>query len=594
MAEGDTETALLARLDSVVSDPSEMVMITSIGQPFPTGNNPNPSAATGILNAINRLGGTPDLFARATGAQTYSLVGIAGDLDYGDVAEQSSVGVTTGGPTPPGDIYGTLARGIRNYAFEPDLTSPTQISSDVFNASYRPATPWPHSGDPGYADASAYIAQKLFPNANPPIANVRDEYDNTNIQFPGLESDLTDSLCTQAATDIQAECTALLGDYRTEFNEVGDERNFFTNLKTPFTDEAANNFVELNQIEMVISKAVPAAATSTQIDWSDLLATIQGVADVVGLGELIKTTKTIVQTVANAASGLSALLGVAAGATALGTNGDGGATADDNIETTAGKLQAAIAADQTNVEATLNNLEDAAVLDAGRLNAIETLAVNIDTTEGTINAVEKEYKLSPEREFMSALVTTHWTFSQDVKFHTPTPTWITSPGEPNSIGKPSPITDMRDYYCAEHFIDNIHPFNQMAPSTEYAPITTFSASGAPLQTIFFIVVARLNASNETLNNAANQCLRHWPQHDFASGPVFSALFGPPGSTVPVNGNPLDDVGFVPAQWWWQNFSGKCWKIDTSNHQPQSFCSPNPNNYTATNAVAWSHANAGAG
>ncbi len=186
-SEADAERALLSRLNSVVSDPSEMVMMTSVGQPLPAGNNANPTAASGILDAISSLGGTPDLFARATGKQTYSLVGIAGNVVSGDVAEESSVGQTTGGPAPPGDIYGTLARGIRNHAFEPYLTSPVPVDSDVFNAIYRPPTPWPDSTDPAYAQASAYLAQKLFPAADPPYTNVRDEYDNQNIAF-GFES----------------------------------------------------------------------------------------------------------------------------------------------------------------------------------------------------------------------------------------------------------------------------------------------------------------------------------------------------------------------------------------------------------------------
>lgn len=183
------EEEMLADLNSVVNDPDEMVLMTSVGQPLPSGDNPDPAAANGILAAINKLGGTPDLFARATGNQTYSLVGIAGNLDYGAVAEASSDAPAPGETSPPpGAIDGVLSRGIRNYAFEPYLTSPTQVNGDVFSAIYRPATAWPDSTDPGSAAASAYIAGQLFPGASPAVTDARDEYDNLNLNFAARES----------------------------------------------------------------------------------------------------------------------------------------------------------------------------------------------------------------------------------------------------------------------------------------------------------------------------------------------------------------------------------------------------------------------
>ena len=135
--------------------------------------------------------------------------------------------------------------------------------------------------------------------------------------------------------------------------------------------------------------------------------------------------------------------------------------------------------------------------------------------------------------------------------------------------------------------DDIHPFTNMPPSTEYAPVTAFSASGAPRQTIFFIVVAKsYDSANGPFDNGVSDCQQHFPQHDFASGPVFSALFGPTTPAGEVSDSSLPNAGFVPAQWWWQNFTGRCWSFDVSDKKPQQPCAPNPN--TWTQAAAWTH------
>jgi hypothetical protein len=493
-----------------------------------------------------------------------------------------------------------LARGIRNYAFEVYLNSPTTINSELYSAIYQRPVPWPHSGDTAYAAASAYIAGQLFPNANPPLKNVRDEYDNLNLSFAARTGDLSGIKCAGQSGFPASTCNDLIGDYKTEFDEIADVRRFFANIENPITAEAAQNFQELNAITTAISNAVRPPPPSDSVDVSDILATIQGVADIAGLGELInigEDTEKFFQGVANTGSVMSALLGVSAGATALGLNGDGGAAASDDVQTTAGKLEAAIAEQQQQVVSTLNNMEDEAVLDSNRLKDMDSLAVSTDITGGTMNQLTSDYTVALKREFTTALVTTNWTFSKDFNLHVKPPTWFTVPGQNDRDdgNGPRPLTDMLDYSCLSGVIitNFIHPFNQMPPITEYAPVMMWGPNGVALHSVFFVVAASHGANPITGNSDdIDQCQRHWPVHDFASAAVFTAMFEPLGKTENVNGNPLDSLAFVRSQWWWRNFSGTCWNYSADefgDYHPD--CSPLPLSYKPT-AAAWTHPNTG--
>ncbi len=62
---------------------------------------------------------------------------------------------------------------------------------------------------------------------------------------------------------------------------------------------------------------------------------------------------------------------------------------------------------------------------------------------------------------------------------------------------------------------------------------------------------------ENQYEGTQQCQRHWPLNDLASGPVFDALFAKIGATV--SGTKITGLGLYPATWWWRNFTdATCW------------------------------------
>ncbi len=167
-------TGMLGRLTDAVNDPSQMVMMTSVGWTSPDLNPQDPTLWVGIMNAIDDLGGTPDTFANATPPATYSFVGMAGLVDYGRVAEASSIAQAAGAPAVSGKITGVLER-TNERLFEPLVASPSNIDTTLYPAIYQPPTPWPHSEAPDYAAASVYLAQQLL-GADTEYLNVRDAY----------------------------------------------------------------------------------------------------------------------------------------------------------------------------------------------------------------------------------------------------------------------------------------------------------------------------------------------------------------------------------------------------------------------------------
>ena len=593
-SEAASEALLAADLTKWANNPNVIVLMTNEGAGLPVGLNTDPTAANEILAAISKLGGTPDVFARSVYPYSYSLVGIGGDVDYGDVDEASSDSPEPGEP-PSAEIYGVLARSMHTDAFEPLEDSPTPLNTAVFTAIFRPSTPWPDSNDPGYAGASAYIANRLFPNAGATITNVRDTYDNRNLAFGDALAKLAiDSSSIQAGcaqNNPAATCANLISDYANEFPEVDEVRNFFTGIEKPILDEAADNFVELNAIETAISNAVQPPPPSTKIDVSDILGVVGDVANLVGLGPLVSATD-LVKKVATAGTVLSGLLATASASTALATNelSQGGAAQSDIVQTTAGKLETTIAENQSNLFATVNNLEDATLTDAGRLAAVDGLAETTDTTGGEINQVAADYLTSLKREFTTALVTANWTFSSDHAIPVSPPIWYTRPDDNYAQAQIGVLRNMESWNCGGVKDENYHPYGLYPPSTEYAPITRYDTNpvpqqsfGVPQQSVFFVVTAHLYSHGDS----PTSCDLHWPIQDFASGAVFTAMFEPLGQQETVNGNTLDSVALIPSQWWWRNFAGaKCWLEQGNPAYDVPECAPSPTTFVP--AAAWTY------
>jgi hypothetical protein len=113
-------------------------------------------------------------------------------------------------------------------------------------------------------------------------------------------------------------------------------------------------------------------------------------------------------------------------------------------------------------------------------------------TKGVQSSLSQDVLLTHYREAATALTTANWTLPP-AENRIGGPTWFTGPGDTtkthpgasSSNPKDPALTDVRDWACKQIF-DTIHPYNQLAPSTEYSSITDFTDSGYPLHTVFFI------------------------------------------------------------------------------------------------------------
>jgi hypothetical protein len=574
------EQGMLDLLNSAVADDTQVVVITTVGDGFRLGAI-NPQIWTAIMGDISQLGGTPDVFARASAGQTYSLVGIANDVDYGDVAEASSVAHAAGDPVPTGAINGVLQRS-RHDLFEPLFTTESAPNVALYQAIYRAPTSWPDSNRPDYPKASAWLAGELLPHVHN-LTDVRDEYDSHTVvgSWMGDLSSTVDKLeaagCPTGPT-IDFSCDtvkALENDYvggpgqTGEFAEV-DEVNTLLHTEAPqvFNGTGLSNYVTLQTLESQIENAEPAAGTD--LTESDIFAIMQGAIDV--LSVFPETDEVLGVT--------SGLLGIAAGATSEAD----GAPEDTRIQDTASTLATDIVSRQSALTATFDTLNTIAVSDYGRLTAMYDLAENVNWDSA---AIATDIEAGERQQIVTALTTATWGLSPSNRLSVP-PTWITSPADTTGSSKPVALTDMRDWECEEEFgFSDIHPFNQMDPNSEHASIVGWANPTTPLYKVFFIT-GTMNFSDAYYGLGPNQCREHWPLNDLGAKDVFDAMFAPAGATLPNNS--ILGVGLDPAQWWWRNFSGTCWHGKVVGQMwPFKWhenCAPNPNSYAL--APVWRH------
>ncbi len=277
------------------------VVLVSLGQMSGFASEPDANAfQTQVLPAIRKLGGQPDIFARAVNDNdTYSFIGSDGQGTEASSAILSGrpSDFASGAPLPAtaGDLSGDLQRS-NDGRFVPRQADPSGLYRSQINpVIYQPPTDWPLTPQAGATSATgsetalAWLAQcqvlagreqvvpglALWPGQDcstdgstrvagtPSVAAVRqvalslrtDYYDNVGITLNDVGSLDYGTLFPAgnsifSASDFQAAQAQL----KQESDDLPAVEKFFTNLKSVIVDSQASLTLAMTQVATEIQK----------------------------------------------------------------------------------------------------------------------------------------------------------------------------------------------------------------------------------------------------------------------------------------------------------------------------------------------------
>ena len=527
---------MAALLDSAVANAPQLVLLTTVGQPFDPASRA-PASWTKVLQDVGALGGTEDVFAHVQGSATYSLVGTAHNVDYGHVAEASTVAHPPGTRAVSGAIGGVLERN-HDYMFQSLLSSPSMPAVGLYAAIYQPATAWPDSQRTDYAAASLYFSEQLLGthcNGQPCYRDVRDAY--SSITAVGAWGDLLSRLSRMtypgsAAHFSEATFQALKDDYGGgtgqnpgpgEFTMVDTVNTFLLQtIQQPFVASGLADYINFRALAMTIENAVQPPPDDSTL--SDVLAIIQGGIDIAsgGASESLEAALTT----------LSGGFGVAAGLTSDDGSGD---PVQATIQTTAADLAKDIVDRENEILASFDTLDELALGDYGRLTAANNAISSLNLQPTDISNLSAALQAGARQQIATALVRINWTLSSSDQLNNP-PMYYTRPNDQQHVnGVTSPLTDVRLWQCNAVFSIR-HPYAKLPASTQYTSIVGWNAiDGSPLYRVTLIIGAE-DENEAFYGGKPTQCEFDWPKQDFANGPVFDALFAPAAANVPGTGH----------------------------------------------------------
>jgi hypothetical protein len=285
------QQAMADYLAGYAADPTALVMVQSIGAVKPT-----TTTWSAITQQLEAFGASGDVFNRVDGG--YSFVG---GVWLPDV-QQSSTTILAGttGPATT-EIVGILSR---NSDFRlmpqqagpvPDLTTDVQGNWPYDVPSYALAriagqkrTPWPHSGDRHYQQASEAIGAALgvSPVAGPPTGqastDVRLHYTDPTFSLSALMVDVPKP-CNRVAYKsypglTKRVCEAQLKQLLREEQMVAEVARMTSLLQTPYQDAQDSQATFINTLGATLDDTLQEQANqlAARVSWESILSDALG------------------------------------------------------------------------------------------------------------------------------------------------------------------------------------------------------------------------------------------------------------------------------------------------------------------------------
>lgn len=244
-------------LTSNGTNESLLVFLASNGNPMPAnwsfGTNGD-ARFVGLRQTIHNLGGLGETIMYLTPTDTYSLVGTGAPPSVAlerplRAREASSVyPEVSPGKRPSGELHGILARGGRGNWYSPlnaDL-------SGIANLGFYEILALPTADFPGITTAGQIAAYQTINTSlcSLPDCNVRDSYDNLNVDFNILElnlKSLTDGgkNCDVAGSGASTDFCSVRQQLLTEFTHVNNVRALYGNLSTLWSASGTTNILSI-------------------------------------------------------------------------------------------------------------------------------------------------------------------------------------------------------------------------------------------------------------------------------------------------------------------------------------------------------------
>jgi hypothetical protein len=228
-AQEEAMTALLRG-----TDPTDTVLIQSIGDPVPGSNAANPLAA-----ALAAIGADPSAFLGLEGGGGYAFVGngtppATGSVPGAATAEaDEEEAIAGGGPKGAGSLHGLLSRNEAS-GLSPTIADATgEPNYEIAQVAYQPSTEWPQTETQGKVEATTFLAEKL---------NLTGKPNGTGLCYRPARPDFRSSYCNQAM-DPLAKAAAL--------KEVGYPSETVEFSETEFAEVKAELVRELGEVEEV-------------------------------------------------------------------------------------------------------------------------------------------------------------------------------------------------------------------------------------------------------------------------------------------------------------------------------------------------------
>jgi hypothetical protein len=263
-AQEEAMTALLR-----ATDPTDTVLVQSIGDPVPGSNAANPLAA-----AMAALGADAWTFLGLQGGGGYAFVGngsppvgLAVGPPVGPTAETSEEEVIAGGgPKGAGSLHGLLSRNDQS-GLSPAIADATGGPNyEIAQVAYQPGAEWPQTETPGKVEATTFLAEALHleGQANgeglcyrPAHPDFRSIYCDQSLSMLATATALKEVgyPAARSADFSETEFAEVKAELAHELGEVEDVRSMFKTLKGPFVGERPE--IGAQGIAAAIIKAMP-------------------------------------------------------------------------------------------------------------------------------------------------------------------------------------------------------------------------------------------------------------------------------------------------------------------------------------------------
>jgi hypothetical protein len=374
----------------------------------------DPGSPVGV--ALEKLGGAAPVMAAGG---SYALFGGTA-LTPGDVLETSGSVVTD--PTTNTTMGSSLlARAVPRHVdgiFHPTAHSfpgAAQPAADVnfglYDIVHQPATPWPYTtggsfpqqpgcgapgSDPaGYAAALSRIAQGV--GLGDYAQNLRNAYvQNDQATWSDEKVDLA-GLSFQSGNGYTADqwCN-LKAELQHEWDWLDQVKSLLDAYKQPFLRSGASELIDLQTLGDDVKNSVHPNGSAT-VGW-DVFSVIGEVANVVSffpeegaIGALIDSIQSAYDLSSEFATG-------------------GGSPLPDQVDSKVQALSEQVAAQYSDVAASMDNLRDVVISDYGRLSTLGPLAPTPDWAidSGTIEQVTQELKTGAQGWFSEQLLPLAW------------------------------------------------------------------------------------------------------------------------------------------------------------------------------------------